>query len=145
MTRQEYNVKCYKCNNYGHIASDYELLNHSMKTSTPNIHKGNLRKIWKERPIEENEIKCRTSICSNIGCSSNISNNHTKPLVWKKDNESIKKLKRPRIFTLDNKIKIPCDEEDLEVCTQNKDDSFNYDNEENPSCEENSESAFMLF
>ena len=41
--------------------------------------------------------------------------------------------------------KIPCYEEDLEVCTQNKDDGFNTDNEENPSCEENLESQLMLF
>ena len=86
MTRQGYNVKCYKINNYGHITSDCKLLNHSMKTSTPNIHKGNLRKIWKEKPIEEKEIKCGSSICSDIGCSSNISKNKTKPIVLNKDN-----------------------------------------------------------
>ena len=65
--------------------------------------------------------------------------------MLKKDNESRIKLKREGLLTLDNKNKIPCDEEDLEVCTQNQDECFNTDNEENPSFQENLESSFTIF
>ena len=65
--------------------------------------------------------------------------------MLKKDNESIITFKREGFLTLDDKTKISYFEEDLEVCTQNKDDGFYKDNEENSSNEEYLENELMLF
>ena len=42
----DYNIECYKCNNYNHKASDCRLLKESMKTGTSNIQEEH-KKIWK--------------------------------------------------------------------------------------------------
>jgi hypothetical protein len=47
-----YNIKCYKCNNYGHKASNYKLLESTVKTNTSNFLKEKHKNIWKEKQKE---------------------------------------------------------------------------------------------
>ena len=79
--------------------------------------------------MEEKEIKCGSSICSDIRCSRSISKNKTNHFVLIKHIEIIIEFKRTWALTLDDKTNIFCDEENLVVCTQNKDDGFYIDNE----------------
>ena len=55
----DYNIECYKCNNYGDKSSNCKLLECTIKTNTSNFLKEKHKKIWKEK---QKETKCKVAL-----------------------------------------------------------------------------------
>jgi hypothetical protein len=90
---QDYNIECYKCNNYGHKASNCRLSKDSMKTSISNSQEEKYKKIWKEKQIEEKETECKVALYAknkrsqwyvDNGCSKHMTGDQNKFLNLKR-------------------------------------------------------------
>jgi hypothetical protein len=110
---QDYNVECYKCNNYGHKASECRLSKYDKRINIPNN-----KKVWKKKKTECNvALYARNQGCQwyiDSGCSKHMTGDQRKFLKLKKkgkgkvtfgDNMSAKILGKGTVSLGNNKTK----------------------------------------
>jgi len=80
---QDYNIECYKCNNYGHKASKCRLSKYDKNINIPNY-----QKVWRKKKTECNvAVYERNQGCEwyiDIGCSKHMTGDQSKFLKLNK-------------------------------------------------------------
>jgi hypothetical protein len=90
----DYNVECYKCNNYGHIACDCRSNIIKKEEDVLAKHKEEYTKVWKRKQEEQKKEECGLALYAqnegnqwyiDSGCSKHMTGDQTKFLTLKEE------------------------------------------------------------